>query len=201
MIEVVQGTCRLHLLLQGFSMVNKMKLVDSGIIKAGLQSVLSHFRGCRPEASCQPVWEPPRCWAWRPSVYTTPGDQSIQRSVLQTEQQLQGRGLWSSQDLQGGNKRRFYEYEYALMSILMWQIQSGTLTTWHTEGWPNILCTPVWSQRWAVDDRVSCVSRHDRTKAITPASYSHKNSGYAITWGKAYGWCYDIIRLICLEFV
>lgn len=76
-----------------------------------------NFRGCRPEASCQPASETPRCWAWRPSVYTTPGDQSSQRSVLRTEQQLQGRGLWSSQDLQGGNNGRFtYCDEYIHMT-------------------------------------------------------------------------------------
>lgn len=55
------------------------------------------------------------------------------------------------------------------------------LTARHTEGGPDILCTPVRSERWAVDDGIRRVSRHHRAEAVTPAGYRHKHSGYAIT--------------------
>lgn len=65
------------------------------------------LRGCRPVASCQPAWETPRCWAWMPSVCTTPGGPSTRRSALRTEQQPQETELWSSQDLQDKIKEHF----------------------------------------------------------------------------------------------
>lgn len=63
---------------------------------------------------------------------------------------------------------------------------SATLTAWHTEGWPHILCTPVWSERWAVEDGIRRVSRHHRAEAVTPAGYCHKHSGHAVTWEEAF---------------
>lgn len=59
--------------------------------------------------------------------------------------------------------------------------RSAALTTRHTEGGPDILCTPVGSERRAVDDGIGCVSRHHRTETVAPASHSHKHCGYAIT--------------------
>lgn len=137
------------------------------------------FRGCRPAASCQPASETPRCWAWRLSVCTTPGDWWGQRSARQTERWPRGRRSWSSQDLPEGR----------CSVIVMNQLNSkpkgvdrgsAWLTAWHAEGWPDVLGTPVWSERWAVDDRICCVSRHHRAQAIASASYCHKNSGNAI---------------------
>lgn len=62
------------------------------------------FRGCRPGASCQPASGTPRCWAWRPSVCTTPGDRSGRRPGQQTERQPRGKGSWNSPDLPGGRR-------------------------------------------------------------------------------------------------
>lgn len=135
------------------------------------------FRGCRPGASCQPASRTPRCLAWRPWVCTTPGDRSGRRPGQQTERQPRGKGSWNSRDLPEGR---------ADTRGTKWTKcddgGSTALTTRHTEGGPDILCTPVRSERRAVDDGIGRVSRHHRTETVASASHSHKNCGYAITW-------------------
>lgn len=72
----------------------------------GSKGVFSCSRCCRPVTSCQPAWETPRCWAWRPSVCTTPDDRSAQRSARRTGQRPRGRWLWDSRDLSGEGRRK-----------------------------------------------------------------------------------------------
>lgn len=57
----------------------------------------------------------------------------------------------------------------------------GELTTRHTQGRPDVLCTPVWSEGWAVDDWIRSVPGHDWPKAVTSAGHRHENSGDAVT--------------------
>lgn len=58
------------------------------------------------------------------------------------------------------------------------------LTARHAERRPHVLRSPVRSERRAIDDRIGGVSGHNGPEAVTPASYSHKNSRNAITCGK-----------------
>lgn len=55
------------------------------------------------------------------------------------------------------------------------------LTAWHTQGRPDVLGTPVWGERRAVDDGIRRVSGHDWPEAVTSAGHRHKNSGHAVT--------------------
>lgn len=138
-----------------------------------------NFRGCRPGASYPPASGTPRCWAWRPSACTTPGDWSGRRPGRQTERQPRGKGWWSSRDLQRkeGGTLRVADTRGTKRGEVC-----AALTARHAEGGPDILCPPVRSERRAVDDGIGRVSRHHRTEAVASASHSHKNCGYAVTW-------------------
>lgn len=78
-----------------------------------MQEIMQVFRGCRPGASCQPASGTPRCWAWTPSVCTTPGDRSGRRPARQTERQLRGKGSWNSPGL-AGRRRHRQDGEYVI---------------------------------------------------------------------------------------